>query len=65
MKTNFKSISILALLAMTLVMMSCGGEKKRKDGRTGTLAYLISGLLGVSYRNLTKDFELTSFGGQY
>lgn len=32
--------------------------------RTGTLAYLISGLLGVSYRNLTKDFELTSFGGQ-
>lgn len=36
MKTNFKSISILALLAMTLVMMSCGGEKKRKDGRTDT-----------------------------
>ena len=36
MKTNFKNISILALLAMTLVMMSCGGEKKRKDGRTDT-----------------------------
>lgn len=32
--------------------------------RTGTLAYLINGLLGVSYEDLTKDFELTSFGGQ-
>lgn len=32
--------------------------------RTGTLTYLINGLLGVSYENLTKDFELTSFGGQ-
>lgn len=29
--------------------------------RTGTLAYLINGLCGVSYENLTKDFELTSF----
>lgn len=32
--------------------------------RTGTLAYLINGLLGVSYEDLTKDFELTSLGGQ-
>ena len=36
MKTNFKNISILALVAMMLVMASCGGEKKRKDGRTDT-----------------------------
>ena len=32
--------------------------------RTGTLTYLINGLLGVDYATLTKDFELTSFGGQ-
>ncbi len=29
--------------------------------RTGTFAYLLNGLLGVSYKDLTKDFELTSF----
>ncbi len=29
--------------------------------RTGTLAYLINGVLGVSYEDLTRDFELTSF----
>ncbi len=29
--------------------------------RTGTVAYLINGLLGVSYEDLTRDFELTSF----
>lgn len=32
--------------------------------RTGTLAFLINGLLGVSYEDLIKDFELTSFGLQ-
>ena len=29
--------------------------------RTGTLAYLINGLLGVAYEDLVRDFELTSF----
>lgn len=29
--------------------------------RTGTLAFLINGLLGVSREDLTRDFELTSF----
>lgn len=29
--------------------------------RTGTLAFLLSGLLGVSYENLAYDFEMTSF----
>lgn len=32
--------------------------------RTGTLAFLISGLLGVPYFELAKDFELTSFSNQ-
>ncbi len=32
--------------------------------RTGTIAFLVGGLLGVSEADLTKDFELTSFGGQ-
>ena len=32
--------------------------------RTGTIAFLVGGLLGVSESGLTKDFELTSFGGQ-
>lgn len=29
--------------------------------RTGTLAFLINGLLGVDYSDLIKDFELTTF----
>ncbi len=29
--------------------------------RTGTFAFIINGLLGVSYEDLTRDFELTSF----
>ena len=32
--------------------------------RTGSLTYLINGLLGVSYEDLTKDFELTTFSSQ-
>lgn len=31
--------------------------------RTGTLAFLINGLLGVSYEDLCADFELTTFYG--
>lgn len=29
--------------------------------RTGTLSFLVNGLLGVEYEQLVKDFELTSF----
>ena len=29
--------------------------------RTGTVAFLLNGVLGVSYEDLAKDFELTSF----
>lgn len=29
--------------------------------RTGTLAFLVNGLLGVPYEDLVRDFELTSF----
>ena len=32
--------------------------------RTGTLAFLLNGLLGVSYADLIKDFELTTFSDQ-
>ena len=32
--------------------------------RTGTYAFLLNGLLGVSYEDLIKDFEMTSFAGQ-
>ena len=32
--------------------------------RTGTLAFLLNGLLGVSYNDLIKDFELTTFSSQ-
>ena len=32
--------------------------------RTGSLTYLINGLLGVSYEDLTRDFELTTFSAQ-
>ena len=31
--------------------------------RTGTLAFLINGLLGVSEEDLSKDYELSSFSG--
>ena len=29
--------------------------------RTGTISYLLNGLLGVSYEDILKDFELTTF----
>ena len=32
--------------------------------RTGTVSYFINGLLGVSYEDLVKDFELTTFSSQ-
>lgn len=32
--------------------------------RTGTICYLIGGVLGVEYADLVKDFELTSFSEQ-
>ena len=32
--------------------------------RTGTISYLIEGLLGIPYETLVKDFELTSFSIQ-
>lgn len=32
--------------------------------RAGTLSFIISGVLGVSYEDLTRDFELTGFTGR-
>lgn len=31
------------------------------NDRTGTMAYILNGLLGVSYEDLTRDYELTSY----
>lgn len=31
--------------------------------RTGTLAFFLEGLLGVSYEDMTRDYELTTFSG--
>lgn len=33
--------------------------------RTGTIGFLVNGLLGVSYTNLIIDYELTTFSGNY
>jgi protein tyrosine/serine phosphatase len=33
--------------------------------RTGTIAFLVNGLLGVSYTDLLIDFELTTFSNNY
>lgn len=32
--------------------------------RTGTFAFIVNGLLGVSYEDLTRDFELTCFSSR-
>ncbi len=39
------------------VLLHC----KAGADRTGTMAFLINGLCGVSYEDLTRDFEITSF----
>ena len=42
------------------VFFHCAGGADR----TGSLAFLIEALLGVSENDLSKDYELTTFGGQ-
>ncbi len=35
------------------------------NDRTGTMAFILNGLLGVNYEDLTRDFELTSYAFSY
>lgn len=41
------------------IYLHCGGG----SDRTGTYSFILNGLLGVSYEDLTRDYELTSFAG--
>lgn len=41
------------------ILLHCGGG----TDRTGTYAFILNGLLGVSYEDLTRDYELTSYAG--
>ena len=58
MKKNYNELfKYLADESNYPVYLHCSGGADR----TGTFAYLANGLLGVSYEDLTRDFELTSF----
>lgn len=35
------------------------------NDRTGSMAFILNGLLGVTYEDLTRDYELTSFAFEY
>lgn len=60
-KQSLKTIfSILSFKGSYPVYFHCNAGADR----TGTLAFLINGLLGVSYEDLTRDFELTGFSGR-
>lgn len=41
------------------IYLHCGGG----TDRTGTYSFILNGLLGVSYEDLTRDYELTSYAG--
>lgn len=41
------------------IYLHCGGG----TDRTGLDSFILNGLLGVSYEDLTRDYELTSFAG--
>ncbi len=60
-KNNYKQIfTLLSDESNYPIYTHCQGGADR----TGTYAFLLNGLLGVSYEDLTRDFELTSFCGQ-
>ncbi len=57
-KANYKEIfKILSDKSNYPIFTHCSAGADR----TGTYAFILNGLLGVSYEDLTRDFELTSF----
>ncbi len=57
-KANYKEIfKILSDKSNYPIYTHCSAGADR----TGTFAFITNGLLGVSYEDLTRDFELTSF----
>lgn len=57
-KTNYKKIfELLSDESNYPFYAHCSGGADR----TGTYAFFLNGVLGVSYEDLTRDFELTSF----
>lgn len=57
-KTNYKKIfELLSDESNYPFYAHCSGGADR----TGTYAFILNGVLGVSYEDLTRDFELTSF----
>lgn len=60
-KNNYKKIfELLSNESNYPIYTHCQGGADR----TGTYAFLLNGLLGVSYEDLTRDFELGSLSGQ-
>ncbi len=60
-KASLKTIfNILSFKGSYPVYFHCNAGADR----TGTLSFIINGLLGVSYEDLTRDFELTCFSGR-
>lgn len=61
-KTNYKAIfELLSDESNYPFFTHCSGGADR----TGTFAFITNGLLGVSYEDLTRDFELTTFSKTY
>lgn len=57
-KANYKKIfEVLSNSSNYPIYTHCSAGADR----TGTYAFILNGLLGVSYEDLTRDFELTSF----
>ncbi len=61
-KTNYKAIFELVSDESNYPFYThCSGGADR----TGTYAFILNGVLGVSYEDLTRDFELTTFSTTY
>lgn len=57
-KTNFPQIfEMLADESYYPIYLHCNFG----NDRTGTMAFILNGLLGVNYEDLTRDFEITSY----